>query len=140
MHEPSSVDRKFWTDIDGSWTHFEQECQWTLAARPTSGDAKKYFDTIEHNLNMAVYYSAAAINYVLSKGLYTDCECDGDAYDRYPNPPESDQERQGSLQLTLDRYTTLLFFNFVGLISTAIALTIIPKNLEKLLSGLINLG
>ena len=35
---------------------------WTASDRPASGSAKDYFDTVEHHLNTAVYYTAAAMN------------------------------------------------------------------------------
>lgn len=49
---------------------------WDSSDRPTTeGDRKAYFDTVEHNLNAAVYFCAAAINRLLVD--YVGCGCDG---------------------------------------------------------------
>ena len=45
---------------------------WTGSDRPTSGDARSYFDTVEHNLNTAVFYTAAAMNKLIDS--YIGCQ------------------------------------------------------------------
>ncbi len=54
-----------------------------------SSSAKKYFDTVEHNLNQAVYYCATVLNYILNMAGYTDCDC-GLSSGQNPNPPLPD--------------------------------------------------
>ena len=49
-----------------------------------TGDKKDYFDTVSHNLNTAVYYCAAAMNYVITTG-YNGCY--SGEYDEITLPP-----------------------------------------------------
>jgi len=60
----------------GFWDLNSVVAGWDADDRPTTpGDRQDYFDTVEHNLNVAVYFCAAAINRLL--GDYVNCECDG---------------------------------------------------------------
>jgi len=135
-------DHGFWEDVDGYWTGYSQEDTWTHSDRPTNGPVTgpaAYFNTLEHNLNTAIYYCTQAINYVLEKGGYSDCECSGENPPAEPNPnpdpvPDGDKVTI-PVKDALDELSGLLFFNLVGLASTAIAIAQI-KFWEKLLTKL----
>lgn len=71
LHE--KLDAPFWTP-DPLKTLYS----WGVAERSSfSGNESEFFDTIEHNLNAAIYYSAAAINFLLIKNpeFTGECEC-----------------------------------------------------------------
>lgn len=136
---PSVTNRQFWQDVEGHWTDYQQEHSWIYSYRPSvSGtSAKKYFDTVEHNLNQAVYYCATALNYVLNHAGYTDCDC-GASSGQNPNPPPPQGNKESlteSLQLSLEEFEALFYFNFIGLIAIALALTL---NKVELFEGLIS--
>ncbi|MFX1570874.1 MAG: hypothetical protein ACFFCV_21250 [Promethearchaeota archaeon] len=98
--------------------------------RPTTigYDATKYFHTIEHNLNMAVYYCANVLNYILNHAGYTDCDCGSGSGGQYPPDPtgQKDAVKEG-LGLSVNQLEALFYFNFMGLMATAIALSLISK-------------
>ena len=135
---------KFWQDVEGTWTSYSQELVWTHSMRPTIGthsvNCTAYFDTIEHNLNMAIYYAAIALNYALDHGGYTDCQCSGESPPQEPqNPPDGKEKgKEGqaeALDLTLGEFQALFFFSTFGIISTAAVLTmmsLVEKYLLKI--------
>ncbi|MHA2131324.1 MAG: hypothetical protein ACW99L_15275, partial [Promethearchaeota archaeon] len=131
--DPNATDHKFWTDVEGSWTDYPQEHTWTQSMRPSTPytSVKKYFDTVEHNLNQAVYYCATVLNYVLNFAGYTECEdCGSGSGGQNPNPPEPDGQQDAvrdGLQLTLDQFEGLFYFNFMGLMATAISIALLNK-------------
>ena len=100
----------------------------------------KYFDTIEHNLNQAVYYCAAALNYIITFAGYTDCGCSSTSSGENPNPPIPDGDKDGlglreGLKLSLGEFQGLFYFNIMGLMSTVVALSLL--NSVKLLEEFI---
>ncbi len=100
--------------------------------------AKKYFDTVEHNLNQAVYYCATALNWILNFAGYTDCDC-GSGSGQNPNPPPPQGNKESlaeSLQLSLEEFEALFYFNFIGLLAIALALTL---NKVELFEGFISI-
>ncbi len=126
---PLSISRHYWAWVEGYWNSYDQQHTWTYSMRPTSGDAKIYFDTVEHNLNMAVYYCAVALNYVITYGGYTDCSCSGEyPGEQNPYPPESEgiQNKEG-IKVAVDEFQSLFFLGAVGLASTMISLTLVNK-------------
>ncbi|MFW9990103.1 MAG: hypothetical protein ACFFC3_15775 [Candidatus Odinarchaeota archaeon] len=136
---PSNVNHKFWADIQGYWSAYSQEISWTHSIRPNVPytSIRKYFDTIEHNLNQAVYYCATVLNYILEFAGYKNCDC-GSGSGNNPNPPPPDGDKEGvkdSLSLSVKQFEGLFYFNMMGLMATAIALAILPKTklLEELL-------
>ena len=91
--------------------------------------ATKYFDTIEHNLNQAVYYCATALNFILNYAGYTNCEC-GSSSSGQDNPPPPDRDGEGvkdGVQLTVEQFEGLFYFNLMGLMATAIAIALLNK-------------
>jgi hypothetical protein len=141
--QPSVANRKYWNNIQGPWQKFEDQHTWTHSMRPNdpnNPDPRDYFNTLEHNLNKAIYFCATTLNYVLSFGGYSDCECSGEnppSKEEQPDPTRKDGVKDG-VQQAQSEIMGLLFFNMVGLISTAIALTVshVLKNfklLEKIL-------
>ena len=90
---------------------------WDADDRPTQPqDRKDYFDTVEHNLNVAVYYCASAINFLISE--YSGCGCDG------PKKP---------LQHTMRKWssTYLLLFSWLALGSMSFLMSLgISKFME----------
>ena len=133
-HVPTTNDPGFWEDVTGYWVEGAYARTWSYSSRPTGGDAKEYFDTIEHNLNTAVYYAATALNYILDFGGYDDCECLGDMPGKIPNPDPQPKGIKDAIGIKLTSLQGLMFFNVAGLMSTAIALTLLNKGdlLEKL--------
>ena len=103
---------------------------WNILNRPTWGDAKKYFDTIEHNLNTAIYYSAAAINYLLNTE-YKGGECEGTTGGDGPIAGEIPSEVP--VDVTEQMWLTR-FFSVGGVISSLLALGLVSI-FEKLKSG-----
>ncbi len=71
---PNKTNHGFWDQVDPStyWDpidpDYSQEQTWThvdsSTNQPVIGPAA-YFNTIEHNLNTAIYYCATALNYIL---------------------------------------------------------------------------
>ncbi len=141
LSAPSIINRQFWQDVEGYWIDYNQQHSWTYGHRPSipGTSAKKYFDTIEHNLNQAVYYCATALNYVLNHAGYTDCDC-GSSSGQNPNPPPPEGDKKGmteSLQLSLEQFKALFYFSFTGLLATALALALLNK--VELLEGIISI-
>ena len=134
---PITGSRQYWVWVDGYWNSYTQQHTWKYSDRPASDPAKLYFDTVEHNLNMAVYYCARALNYVITYGGYTDCGCSGE------NPPPGgetppvgdDVKDKEGIKLALDETQALMIFSFVGLAASMLALT-----LQKFLVKLIEKG
>lgn len=132
VHQPTQVDHKFWTYIPGGWTDYPDQDTWTHSERPTVQGAtyKRYFDTLEHNLNQAVYYCATALNWVINFAGYTSCDC-GSGSGQYPNPPSSDggskDDLKEGIRVSVDQVTGLFFFNFMGLMATALAIVLLNK-------------
>jgi len=131
--EMSQVDttlpvREYWDDVKGpigvSLTSLNT---WRWTDRPRGNDdLEKYFNTIEHSLNTAIYYSAQALSYVLDKAGFVGCSGTGEY------PPQDSQNSQGqkdrtSVQVKIDQFTALMFFNLAGLVATGMALTILTQ-------------
>ncbi len=131
---PTTISHHYWTLIEGYWSEYSQENTWTHSMRPsTADDFQAYFDTVEHNLNQAVYYCAATLNYIINNAGYTDCQCSGENPPQEQNPPSGDGDRDRvGIPLATSEFSALLFFNAVGLASTAIAFTMM-KLIEKVL-------
>lgn len=130
---PTKLNHHYWAFIEGYWSKYSQEHTWTNAMRPTAlySDVTTYFNTIEHNLNMAVYYCATVLNYVLNHVGYTDCDC-GSSSGQNPNPPLPDGVKDKTalgegLKSSLKEFEGLFFFNFMGLMATAIAFALLNK-------------
>lgn len=118
----------YWDSVKGHvGVYYGNQLTWTYSDRPDSNnDITKYFNTIEHNLNTAIIYSAAALNFVLEYGIYTDCSCIGDW------PGQDDGQGQGQrdrtdLKVQVDEFTGLFFFNIAGLFATGVALALLSK-------------
>ncbi len=126
-HAPTANDPGFWEDVTGNWIKASYARMWSYSSRPTSGDAKEYFDTIEHNLNTAIYYAATALNYILDFGGYDDCECLGDLPGKITNPEPRKTGVKDAIGLKINSFQGLMFFNVAGLMSTAIALALLNK-------------
>jgi hypothetical protein len=139
---PTQIDRQFWADVEvGGWISMQQQHIWTHSMRPSvpGTSVKKYFDTVEHNLNQAVYYCATVLNWIINFAGYTDCDC-GSGSGQNPNPPPPEGERRGmaeSLHLSLEQFEALFYFSFTGLLATALALALLNK--VELLEGLISI-
>ncbi len=106
---------------------------WTALNRPMFGDVDRYFDTLEHNLNTAIYYSAAAMNYLINTGYKGDgCEGttgeDGPMSDVGVGIPADIPTETGQKQMTA-------FFGIAGVMSSLLALGIISM-IERLKKGL----
>jgi hypothetical protein len=117
-----------WDEVDGPLGGvYDNELTWTYSMRPTGdNDRTRYFDTIEHNLNMAVYYCAAALNFVLNYAGYTDCNCKGD----WPSEGDDDTQEvkdRADVKLIQDEFTGLFFFSMTGLMATGVALALLSK-------------
>jgi len=133
---PTVDDHGFWDNVNGPvGSQYTLEHAWTYQMRPTGNTfIADYFDTIEHNLNMAVFYCAAALSFILNNAGYTDCSCLGDW------PTQTDDSGQGrrdrsDLKVQVDDFTGLFFFNIAGLFATGVALALLSKLniLEKLI-------
>ena len=137
-HQPSSTNRTFWAVVDGYWTGYSQEDSWDQSNRPQGTSEKKYFDTLDHNLNQAVYYCATALNFIINHAGYIGCDC-GSGSGNNPNPPPPDGDKSGvglgeELKVSIDTFNGLLIFSSIGLIATALALTLLnAASLEKYL-------
>lgn len=119
--------------LEDTWTHADRPI-----TKPQIGEAA-YFNTLEHNLNTAIYYCALALNWVLDNVDYTDCLCSGE------NPPRDDGQQSGDnepvgeetidrLKVAMDEFESLLFFSFAGLASSLITLAlskVLLKQVEK---------
>lgn len=113
LYAPSGSNPQFWT-----------LSSYTPANRPTSGNAKKYFDTVEHNLDTAVYYCAAAINFIKDNYKGKDCNSNGDQY----NPIDPLGGGVGDkVGVRVKQYTFLFFWQFLGMMSTLTALTVLKQ-------------
>lgn len=137
---PSYTNHSFWTDVEGYWSDYPQELAWSHSLRPNVPytSIKKYFDTVEHNLNQAVYYCATALNYILDHAGYTDCDCGSGSGGQYPPNPEGQKDAlKEGLNLSVEQFEALFYFNFMGLMATAIALALLNK--VSLLNELIQL-
>jgi len=139
QNAPNKTNHRFWADVDGYWTGFSQEDTWTHSDRPTNGPVTgpaAYFNTLEHNLNTAIYYCAKALNYVITYGGYTDCVCSGENPPGWqqPNPGEKEGVKEG-VKIALDETQALIYFSFAGLAASMLTLT-----MQKLLVKLIEKG
>jgi len=113
FYAPSGSDPKFW-NLPG----------FNPINRPTSGNAKKYFDTVEHNLNTAIYYTAAAINFLIDNYNGKNCQGDGDQY----NPMDPFGGVVGDkVGVRVKEYTFLFLWQFMGMISIITAMTIVKQ-------------
>jgi hypothetical protein len=118
LHAPISGDPKFWIHALPSGND-----NWDYNDRPTSpGNAKDYFDTLEHNLNTAVYYSAAAINLLIGYYIGKNCARTDDDYD--PRPPYGGGT---GVKGRVGQYMALFLWQFLGLFSTLIAISIVKQ-------------
>jgi hypothetical protein len=144
QNKPSNANHMFWDQVDPSvvWhptkPDYSQEVSWTHANRPTNGPVTgpaAYFNTLEHNLNTAIYYCATTLNYILDNVDYTDCGCSGQnpPPEQQPYPPEKDAVKDSvkdGVKNALDEFQGLLFFNLIGLTSSVLALTLSSKLLK----------
>ena len=114
---PMGGDPKFFLSTDNSLLDY-----WTSANRPSSGEAKLYFDNIEHNLNTAVYYTAAAINFLLKDYIGSDCGESSSGGDPMPPLGGGTGDKVGS---RVGQYLFLYLFQMLGIISTLTALGVV---------------
>jgi hypothetical protein len=140
QNNPSKADHKFWDQVDPStyWDpirpDYSQEHDWTHADRPTNqpviGPAA-YFNTLEHNLNTAIYYCAHTINYILNKVAYNGCECSGEnpPGGQEPDPGQKEDVKEG-VRVAVDEFQSLFVLGAIGLASTMITLTLATKLLS----------
>lgn len=108
----------------GSDDQFWNLSSYSPANRPTSGNAKKYFDTVEHNLNTAVYYCAAAINFLKDNYKGKDCEKGGDQDNPIDPLGGGISDKVG---VRVKQYSFLFFWQFLGMMSTLSAITVIKQ-------------
>lgn len=137
QEKPTVANRNHWNSVDGPWTNHNQQLAWFYNMRPSLGDANAYFNTLEYNLNMAVYYCAAALNFILETVPFEGCGCSGEnPPPGGQNPPVGDdvKDKEG-IKLALDETQALMFFSFAGLAASMLALT-----LQKFLVELIEKG
>jgi hypothetical protein len=120
--------RGYWDMVDGPiGAYLTPLNTWRWTDRPTgNSDLAKYFNTIEHSLNTAIYHSAQALNYILDNAGFVGCSGTGE------NPPQDSQDRQGqkdrtAIQVKMDQFMGLVFFNMAGLFATGMALTIMTQ-------------
>lgn len=136
--QPSPVDHQHWDDVNGPWTINSDLLTWTHSMRPNdplNPDPRDYFNTLEHNLNMAIYYCVSVLNYIITYGGYIDCECTGEnpPSDPIVDPPGGGDVRDPirvGIQTTLDEFQALFFLGAVGLASTMISLTLVNKLID----------
>jgi hypothetical protein len=101
---------------------------WRYLDRPTgNSDLAKYFNTIEHSLNTAVYYGATVLGYILDNAGFIGCSGSG----QWPPQPDGQgdqgQKDRTAVQVKMDNFLGLMFFNMAGLVATGIALIILTK-------------
>ncbi|MFX1456622.1 MAG: hypothetical protein ACFFDB_14705 [Promethearchaeota archaeon] len=117
---------------------YSQETTWTHDNRPTNGPITgpaAYFNTLEHNLNTAIYYCVLTLNYILDKGGYSDCDCSGTTPppQQQPYPPEKDGVKDSvkdGVKNAIDEFQGLLYFNLVGLAASILAVSLSNKMLK----------
>ncbi len=132
-----STREAYWDSVNGAvGTTYARQLTWTYEMRPSgNNEITKYFNTVEHNLNTAIIYCAAAINFVLDNGGYDDCSCLGD----WPVQGDGDNGQgvrdRTDIKTQVDVFTGLFFFNMAGLFATGIALAVLGQAtiLEKLI-------
>ena len=134
---PTATDRRFWNNVKGRYVDTATLHTWRYSDRPTgNSNPAIYFDTIEHNLNTAVYYGARALGNILDNSGFTGCSC----VEQMPGGPGGPGQSQGvmdktAVKLKTDQFTALMAFSMAGLFATGIALVILNQVdlLEKLL-------
>jgi hypothetical protein len=91
-------------------------------------DTKSYFDTLEHNLNTAIYYSAVALNYLIGN---QGCDCSGgqgeDGSMQRVKEPMGDRLDK---TLTDENSIQLDLFDFMGafgVVMTLAAISVVKK-------------
>lgn len=128
LHE--KLDAPFWTLAAPSDLY-----SWGVAERNSfTGTEAEFFDTVEHNLNAAIYYSAAAINFLLitNPEFTGECECS--------EKVGTDGQKVGKMgagvgdalarRLPQGKRLKLDFFNVMaplGLIASLVALALVKK-------------
>ena len=106
-----------------SWSQVER-----TAINSENGIAKSYFDTVEHHLNTAIYYSAAVINKLLVN--YETCDCDDDPGDDgdYNGGGFNGGETIEKINKKEDtELETVAFMGGVGVLFSLIAIGIVKK-------------
>ncbi len=108
---------------------------WTSANRLTmQGEEKDYFETLEHNLNAAIYYSAAAMNFVIDE-YKKSCECRGTQEEDPQTERNPDRDANAnSNELTQKKKLQLELTQFMGLfgIPAALVAVALVKNVKEL--------
>jgi len=131
-HRPGGGE-SYWDKVNGPINSNRDVMTWTYEDRPEHGYAKKYFATIEHNLNVAVYTSAEALGVVMKD--YKSCECSDE------NPPTEEiidsqkSSDKSGVKVSVSKMHGLVLFSMTGLMSSFLAfafLSSVPSLLEKL--------
>ncbi len=125
------------------WPEDYEECEtWTLATRiqleALNTQNIYYFNTIEHDLNTAIYYLTCALNWLLFK-YFTNCDCTGEvAADGMINEIYHEQadwlaDEEGPWEAAwLAKYEMSNMISIFGLVMALISVSVVKK-LELLL-------
>jgi hypothetical protein len=106
---PSSGNPQLWGEINKDIKYWNNE-DWSAL----SVNGSKYFETLEHNLNTAVFYCAAAMNDLKDK--YVNCNCE----------KKDDRNKDNNLITKWAKYTMLFaLIALPSLITTISAMTYI---------------
>ncbi|HDZ19570.1 hypothetical protein LCGC14_1406790 [marine sediment metagenome] len=107
-----STRENLWDSVKGPvGSNYQTQLTWTYDDRPDSKNKiTQYINTVEHNLNTAVYYAAYALNFVIDFAGYKGCSCLG-------KWPEQGEQYQGAGNLTnfkvqQQEFITLFFAGF----------------------------
>ncbi len=108
---------------------------WTIANRfaitTSNPTAKQYFDTLEHNLNTAIYFCACALNYYASQSPICDCsgEVAEDGLMEYYKQQQADwlSQEQGWEQAWTTKFEIANIMAVFGVIMSLLALAVVKQ-------------
>ena len=151
MHYLFYPKTEYWPLSSGSTVDIDYQKinTWTMLTRAQINldpVAESYFNTVGHSLYLAIYHSAAAMNYLIDT-YYIDCDCTGQQGE--DGPMQREKEPMGDkIDEAASLKTELELFDFMGafgVVMTLAAISIVKKlnelaklhdikSLEKLLS------